>query len=229
MASQAATRPQVASPSIFGQTDDLSKIYAQQMLTNPAMGGTAGALLMGQEGVRAGQIQDYYNQVREANRLQMLLSQQQDEADLLKEALQQGHHYITAGANVADMPLISRLFTRGATDPQTVDASTLVNSLKKAQIAHYYAQVAASNAAGEPQTTVQTGLGPDGKPVTQIVTTKGRGTNILDANTQAVRSNMVGNYGQRPGPFVYQQPTTVQNRQYQLQSGEGGTLSIVPR
>src|SRR5262249_42512309 len=136
------------SPSIFSSTDDLQKIFAASMLSpeNTNKAGLAGALLIGQDAAQRGQVRDYYDQVRQANELQMLLSKQQDAADLLKEHLAKLPELVNAGVGVSEMPGMIPLFKGGRVDPQTALSSALVPQKRQAEIAELMARVNAHNA-----------------------------------------------------------------------------------
>lgn len=207
MASGSATRPQIASPSIFSSTDDLQKIFAASMLSpeNTNQKGLAAAMLIGQDARQAGQIRDYYDQVAAANQLQMRLSQQQDAADLLKEHLAKLPELVNAGVGVGSMPGMNPLFG-GQVDPQTLLSSALVPQKRQAEIAELYARVAAHNATAADKWEIDVVTDANGSPTYQI---KGKG-----ANPQTLANTGVGTARSLPYPnaagggYIAQPPGT---------------------
>lgn len=158
----ATGKPAVTAPTIF-TSDPIEQTYAKGTL-DPQWGGTAFAYLQAAKGDRADAQAQYLSELHNANRLSAYLAQQEDANKLVAEALKQGPEYAKAGLPIEQVPLIARLLTGGGTDPQTREASALVNALKQSQIAENYAKGAAAGQAGAPQYTFEgdatnTGLG----------------------------------------------------------------------
>src|SRR5215472_8735795 len=136
-------RPAVVSPQIYGP-DDLEKIFAQQMFTNPDLGGSAYAMLTAASRHRAEDVQDYLSNVAASNQLQAKLIQQGYEADLMKTGLEQIPHLATAGIPIENVPLAARNISGGGTDHLAQDGAFRNNKLKQAEIQQKLAAAAAS-------------------------------------------------------------------------------------
>jgi len=209
---------------------DLEKTFAAQMFADKGLGGSAFAMLLGAGGDRQRDIAQYNQDLAASNQLQFQLAQQEMKNQLAETALKELAPLTNAGFPLETLVPAQGLSTTGFTDPQTRQSSAVVVALKEAQRQHALAQAAHAGDAGATKDTVATIVGPDGRVIGQTFTTSGKSgaVPVLGQNTQGVRTNMFGNYGVQPGKFVYQQPTAVQQRQFQLSVplGEGQTYTF---
>lgn len=130
----------IASPQIF-TSDPMEQIFAKG-LDNPEFSGYAYGFLNAARGDRARAQSTYMQGLDASNKMASRLAQQEMQQEMLREALKQGPEYAKAGLPINQVQLISQLFNQGGNDQQTMDASALVNELKRSQIAENAAKAA---------------------------------------------------------------------------------------
>lgn len=161
----------------------------------------------------------YMNGVREANRMAMMLQQQEDMQKLLIESLKQGPEYAKAGLPVADVPLLSRLFTSGGTG-QAADASMLVNLLKESQIAENNAKAAAAGEASKDQVTFEGSTSPAGPTIN---TYRVKSKDPIRAQMELQRQIEADKRARQPGqPYGWGTPSAEWDRKTIEYRGRGG-------
>jgi len=144
-----AGKANIASPQIFS-TDPIEQQFAKG-LADPEFSGYAYGFLNAARGDRRRAQDTYISNLQMSNKMAAQLEQQAMAQDLLKESLKQGPEYAKAGLPINQVDLIARLFNSGGSDPQTMDASGLVNELKRSQIAENNAKAAGSTKESGPQ------------------------------------------------------------------------------
>ncbi len=167
----ATSKVQIPQPAIF-QSDPEQQIYARGTMDRD-MSGLA-YMFKNAADTRRERDQDTYMQgVSEANRIAAALEKQDMMQRTLLEALKQAPDYAKAGLPIADVPMLAQLFASGGAG-QAAEASSLVNELKKSEIAKNAAAGAASGQAGAPEYTEEMQITPSGVSVgTMRVKTKG--------------------------------------------------------
>lgn len=181
MATASATRPQIASPQIF-TSDPLERTFAAGLAERDT-GGNSGALyalMKGAQATREAGQEQYLKGLAEANRMQMLLSRQQDEADLGKAMIAHAAEISNAGIPIEQFKPSATVMYAAGMDPQTRQASLLAILKRQAEIAHLYAQAANAGAGSADKTTYQENRDVEGRPIgsTVTLTTKGNPANL---------------------------------------------------
>lgn len=174
----ANSKPSVPSPAIF-QSDPEEQIYARGTLDRD-MSGLAYMFKNAAEQRRVQDQQTYMEGVDRANKLATMLGLQEERAGMLKEALKQGPEYAKAGLPISQVPIIAQLFSSLGTDDQTMDASSLVNALKRSEIAKNSAAAAASGRESGPEYTGETIVTPSGVSQ-ESIRVKQKGGNLTTA------------------------------------------------
>lgn len=184
----------VPAPAIF-QSDPTEQIYAKGTLDRD-MSGLSFMLMNAMQGRRDADQQAYMGGVSEANRMAMELSKQEEANKFLIETLKQAPDYAKAGLPISQVPSIARHFTGAGTDPQTADASKLVNLLKQSEIAANQAK--AANAGGD-NVTVDTQVTPSGVGFSNV---KVKGRDVDGANAKMIQAIMenLKQRGMQPKP-----------------------------
>lgn len=198
---------------------DLEKVFAQgfSQADTGNNGGALYAMLVGAGADRNRMVDRYSEDLAQTNFMQQSLAQQEMQQELLRESLKQVPEYAKAGVPIYDIPLLSRISRTAGMDPETLSASTLVNALKRAQIAKEMAAAEASRASGQPQFTIQTDVSPTGVSLGTI-TGKGRNPAELSAlQTALVAQELYKNRGlpMPQGPNILARPNYIENRQDQ--------------
>ena len=188
-------RQQIASPQSF-TSDPLEQVFGKEF-ANPdsAVGAFALANMMTAGAQRERGQEQYLTNLHMSNQLAAQMAQQDMQNDLLKESLQQGHHYIAAGVDPTDMPLIQRLFTGNSGNL----AADLKRALVQSQIAENQAKAAHAGDAGAPTVEVARQYGTYGEEGGQV---KGKGRNPAQVEqlvADTVRAQL-GRTPVRPGP-----------------------------
>lgn len=178
----------IASPQIF-TSDPIEQIFAKGTMDQD-MGGIAYAYLNAARGQRQDDQNVYMNSLAASNRMASELMQREEANKMLLETLKLGPEYAKAGLPIANVPGIAQHFTGAGTDPQTADASLLVNLLKRADIAEKYAKAAASGKEYADETTVETDMTPTGAANSTIKTkSKGGLDRMIQRQNQAVAAD----------------------------------------
>jgi hypothetical protein len=197
-------RQQIASPQSF-TSDPLEQVFAKEFSDpNSAVGAFALANMITAGGVRERGQEQYLSNLHMTNALAAQLAQQDMSTDLLKESLQQGHHYITAGVNPSDMPLIQRIIPGNSGNL----AADLRRALTQSQIDENKAKAAHAGDAGAPTVEVSRQYGTYGEEGGQVKA-KGRNATAVEqlaADTVRAQLNRPPVRGAPPPPGARNTP-----------------------
>ena len=186
-----APRPAIPAPQIF-TSDPIEQTYAKGTL-DPAMGGIAYAYLQAAHGDRADSQDVYMQSLRSAQDLQAQLQREDNQQDLLKEALKMAPEYAAKGISASEVPMINRLYKGGT---GSSDSAALERAFLIAKANHENAAAAHAGDAGAPTYTEQNTITPTGIGDT-VQTSKGK--NFATVSKQAAAAAAAEAAARQPG------------------------------
>lgn len=217
-----APRPAVPAPQIF-TSDPIEQTYAKGTL-DPAMGGIAYAYLQAAKGDRQDSQDVYMQSLKSAQDLQAQLQREDNQQELLRDALKIAPTYAERGISASEVPIINQLY-RGGTGSS--NSAALYRDLISADAQAKRAAAAHAGEAGAAVETVQRTVGANGEFGDTVLTSKGKagaglGAVMKSADEQAAREKTFRGQGAGPptagGAGV--RPSIGQARTTALQQGQ---------
>lgn len=177
-----APRPAVPSPQIFN-SDPIEQTYAKGTL-DPQMGGIAYAYLNAARGDRQNDQDVYMQSLKSAQNLQAQLQREDNQQELLRDALKMAPTYAERGISADEVPIINSLYKGGS---GSSNSAALYRDLIVADAQAKRAAAAHAGDAGADRETLARTVEPNGQVGTTTITTqskRGTGMNSLNRLTE---------------------------------------------